>query len=681
MRKCLLLVALLIVANLSKLMAQPLFEAPDTVCPKQLVTVKSNVPNASTHYWGFCSAYLLNTPVGQNTGPVQGSFTLLDPASIEIARDGDEFYAFVINRVNRNFVRFSYGNSLTNTPTIKDFGTMDDVLPYAPNSLYVVRDTTDSTWHVFVCGGDDNANSTLARIDFGKHLNTTPNIVNFGNYNGTLNKPTGLFVGMEGGKWYGYLLNKVVPESHMVRIEFDSVLSYTPQLYDLGAVSNLTDPNDLAPLYDNGLWYFYVTNGNGNFVFRLDMGPSLATAVPSSNNLGSLLGTLNVPTGISVVRDCDSLYAYIVNAGNHSLVRMGMPTATGPYVGIPYGNVAGFKYPSALSSFVRDRDNVFAYASNIDSLSRIVIAQCTNASITYSTTNKPLPFSYDKEGTYNIYYAINEGQPNMRVMCKLITVLPVPSMFMSNDTVLCQGDSAYLHIFSANALSYTWSPNRNISNTNQAAVKVWPDYSQNYHITMPFAHNCIIDTVIKIDVRKLKADAGPDRIVNDGASTILGGPYTSIGERSRYLYTWSPDQFLDDPYSVNPVARPTHDMTYYLYVQDTSNTPIGHCVSIDTVVVHVTCNDLNLPNAFIPGASGTTGHFGLANSQIVKLNYFRIFNRWGMKVFDAGNNPSKEWDGMIDGTIAPFGVYVWEADGFCNSGQRFNKSGNVTVIK
>lgn len=663
----------MVVSHINNLRAQGLFNAPDTVCPRQTVHVTSNVPNAQTSYWGFCSGYLLNTPTGDNLGR---TFNDDDPISTEIARDGDKFYGFVLNRQSRTFTRLDFGNSLHNTPKATYYGDMDQVLPEFPNSMYIVRDSANKAWHIFVCGGNDVASSSLARIDFAKSLSNTPNIVNFGNVNNALSTPVGLFVAKEGNNWYGYAVNRKIPNAELVRMEFGNILSLTPNQVSAGTLTGLTFPTDMAPIKDNnGLWYFFVTNALGNFIFRVDVGSSLATASsPSVTPIGNLLGQVNVPTGISIIKDCDSVHAFISNKGTNTLLRMDMASMTGPYQGVLLGNIGSMKAPTAISSLLRDRDDIFALLTNSDTtISRVDFAQCINASIPSSTTAAPPDFSYDQAGTYNMYYAVNEGMPDMQVQCKLITVLPTPSLFLSNDTTICQCDTIGLHIFSANAYSYTWSPDYHITSTTKTQVDVWPDYSIAYHLTIPFPHNCIVDTNVHIHVNKIKADAGPDRTLADGSSTILGGPLTTVG--SQYVYVWSPAQFMDNPLILNPTVRPPYDYTYYLTVKDSAG-----CVDIDTVIVRTACNKLNLPNAFMPGSGGVKSTFGLSNMQIIKLNHFSIFDRWGREVFTT-TDPTKNWDGTINGEIAQMGVYVWEADGFCVSGQRLTESGNVTLIR
>jgi gliding motility-associated-like protein len=99
------------------------------------------------------------------------------------------------------------------------------------------------------------------------------------------------------------------------------------------------------------------------------------------------------------------------------------------------------------------------------------------------------------------------------------------------------------------------------------------------------------------------------------------------------------------------------------------------------VLVKVACADVNLPNAFTPeDHAANNDYFGLINKSIVKLNHFKIFDRWGKMVFST-NDVSMQWNGKADGIDCPYGVYVWEVDGFCSSGKRITKNGNVTLIR
>lgn len=675
MRKYLLFAALLIVSHINVLRAQGLFTAPDTVCMRQKVQLKSNVPNAASHFWGFCSGYIFNKPVGTNMG---ATFGFDGATAIEIEKEGDNYYAFVLNSGPSNsFVRLEFGKSLDNVPTITNYGNMDGVLPQQPSSLHIVRDSAKGAWHIFVVGGSNVAGSSIARMDFGKSLANTPNIVNFGNFDNVLNNPVGLFITKEGTKWYGYTLNRATNE--LVKIEFDTLLSYTPVLTNLGVAAGINSPNDYAPIRHNGIWYFFVTNETNNNLTRLALGASLETPIVSSTVLGNFANELRNPTGISIVRDCDSFHIFITNKQTREFTKLDVADIAGvaaDFTLVNFGILGDMLAPTGLTRAIRHRDNIYLFSTNQTDniLVKINFQQCDNTSIQSSTTLVPPVYTYDTAGIYNIYYMVNEGMPDMQAQCKLIYVLPTPPITMSNDTSICAGDTISLKVLSVNAINKTWSPDYNISSTTLDEVRVWPRYSTNYHIYLPYLSGCTIDTTIKVTVAKVKADAGPDRTLDDGSTTLLGGPFTSTG--MGYSYLWSPDRYLNSTGIANPSAYPPFDYTYYLTVKDEAS----GCKAIDTVVVSVGCNGANLPNAFIPEGNKFQSRFGLKNSQIVKLTEFSIFDRWGVKVFTT-TDPTKEWDGKVNDQVAPMGVYVWIVDGFCNSGKRIKQQGNVTLMR
>lgn len=676
MRKCLFFIALILWTSWNPTKAQHLFQAPDTVCQKQPIQLISQVPEAKTHYWGFCSGYMIRRPTGDKIDRRMGDYSA---TALEIVKEGDRYYGFALSAGINAFFRLDFGTSLANLPTVTNYGTFDNSLPANLNDLYIVRDEEEGNWHIFITAGSATGNSALARVDYFDSLNTVPNIVNFHNLQNLLDGPHGLFVEKEGDNWYGWIVNRT--GGNMIRAEFGDNVSRTPTLVDMGATGYLFGARGLAPIKDNGVWYFFIPNTVTHELVRLVLGPSLAIDPPigSYQVLGNIDNEFNAPTDISIVRDCDSLHALIVNRANHELLSLRMPRVDAPVSEMTltsYGNPGGIRAPDCISRIIRDRDNIYSFIPNNDStITRLTFAQCENASITYSLNSKPPVYSYDTPHVYNVYYVVDEGLPTMQVECQRIVALPTPPIFISNDTTICEGDTVGLSALSINALSYTWSPSYNITATHVADVAVWPRHSTDYRIVLPYSNGCIVDTSIKITVNQIQADAGPDRRIQDGAKTLLGGPRTSLG--IDYAYTWHPAQYLDNPLIPNPTAAPPYDFTYYLEVRSRAG-----CVVTDTVVVTMECSQLNLPNAFLPDADPHSGltRFGLLNQGLVKLNHFRIFDRWGKQVFYS-TDPANEWDGRVNGDWAPSGVYVWEVDGFCYLGQRLRKSGTVTLIR
>jgi gliding motility-associated-like protein len=688
MKKCLFLASLVLFFLPLGLRAQNNFDLEsDTVCVGQPIHLKPHTMNASSYYWGFCSGYLFsNNPLGDNLG---STFQFSSPSSIEVGKEGDNYYGFVLNEIGSQLLRLDFGKSLSNIPTVTNFGSIDTTVCPSPNSLYLTQDS--GKWFLFMCGGGAGAPSTVARMDFGRTLTNVPNGVRFGNVGGLLDDPRGICVMRDGDVYYGFVANN--GDDRLIRLNFGKNISRTPTATSLGNPNNyLRNPSDIAPVYDAGKWYLLIPNtqatpptgGGGGPQYNVNkyfFGNTLSNTPVAVQPTGYRQGLLNAPTSIAVVKDCDRYFAFVTNGVTGSTIdntieRINIPSMasnawTGNLVsGSIYNNASG------ISRILRDKDSVYAFVVNKgdNSLSRMIFPQCNGSSIKSSTAATPPVYHYDSIGTFNIFLVVNDGLPNMEVDCKQIYVENVPPMTISHDTLLCEGDTIQIGVNAQFATGYFWGPRYNISDTQGSKVFVFPAQSTNYTIRVPMRDGCVVDTVIKVDVSHVRADAGPDRTIPDGATTVLGGPNTLV--RAGTVYNWFPPEYINDVFSLYPSVNPPSTRTYYMQAINTNG-----CVDIDTVVVRVTCNGFNLPNAFAPNnQSNLPKTFGMKNRQIVSLYYFRIFDRWGRQVFST-SDPTKEWDGLYNGDPAPFGVYVWEAEGACLNEERIKASGNVTLIR
>ncbi|MFZ6023109.1 MAG: PKD domain-containing protein [Bacteroidota bacterium] len=88
---------------------------------------------------------------------------------------------------------------------------------------------------------------------------------------------------------------------------------------------------------------------------------------------------------------------------------------------------------------------------------------------------------------------------------------------------------------------------------------------------------------------------------------------------------------------------------------------------------------LDVPNAFTPGQLGKNGILKVEGFGIGKMT-FRIFNRWGQKVFET-NNRSEGWDGTFNGVPQPMDVYVYTLNVDFTDGRKITKQGDITLIR
>jgi gliding motility-associated-like protein len=86
-----------------------------------------------------------------------------------------------------------------------------------------------------------------------------------------------------------------------------------------------------------------------------------------------------------------------------------------------------------------------------------------------------------------------------------------------------------------------------------------------------------------------------------------------------------------------------------------------------------------IPNVFSPNGDGQN-EILLVYANGVKYLDWKIFNRWGEKVFES-NNPNQGWDGNYQGKPSPVGVYTYHLDIVFGDNSSRGMKGSVTLIK
>jgi gliding motility-associated-like protein len=179
------------------------------------------------------------------------------------------------------------------------------------------------------------------------------------------------------------------------------------------------------------------------------------------------------------------------------------------------------------------------------------------------------------------------------------------------------------------------------------------------------------------DTQTLYIAVYPSAVLNlpDSVTIWPGESYQINPGGNGLYYSWFPPSGLSADDVSNPVASPQVRTRYFV----TARTENG-CVVKDSIDVLVNTESvLDLPNAFTPG-NGTNGTFRIIKRGMATLRYFRVYNRWGNKVFET-TDINRGWDGTFNGVAQPAGVYVYSVDAVTSTGQEFHKGGNITLIR
>jgi len=99
-----------------------------------------------------------------------------------------------------------------------------------------------------------------------------------------------------------------------------------------------------------------------------------------------------------------------------------------------------------------------------------------------------------------------------------------------------------------------------------------------------------------------------------------------------------------------------------------------------TVKVFNTTPQVFVPTAFTPNSDGRNDFARPIAVGITRIDYFRIYNRWGQLVFSTTTN-GKGWDGTINGQLQGTNTYVWIVRAIDYTGKLYFSKGTVTLIR
>jgi len=246
-----------------------------------------------------------------------------------------------------------------------------------------------------------------------------------------------------------------------------------------------------------------------------------------------------------------------------------------------------------------------------------------------------------------------------------------PVVKASSDTAVCPHKSLTLTAVDTDPIAYYhWAPFLYITDSSSPSITVMPETDVIYSVVATNQFDCTDTAYVTVNVL-----AGAVLNLGDSVTLYPGQSYQLNPLTNCSSFSWFPPAGLSNANISNPVASPGLS-TIYIVQGETS----WGCIAVDSISIYVNTESiLVLPNAFTPG-NGPNSEFKIIKSGEATLNYFRIFDRWGVKVFET-TDINMGWDGTYNGTPQLFGVYVYEVSAVTGTGTQLNKHGNVTLIR
>ena len=254
---------------------------------------------------------------------------------------------------------------------------------------------------------------------------------------------------------------------------------------------------------------------------------------------------------------------------------------------------------------------------------------------------------------------------------------------------ICYGDSLRLNATITVGTSYSWQPIATLSNlgngritnlplTIQALAK--PLNTTNYILTVLNAGcpNALTDTFSIQVAPRIVVSAGNDTSVVFGQRLQL---LATVNDAAANMFTWTPATGLNYTNIPNPVAvLQGSNAQSIAYVVKAANA--NGCYGTDTINVKLfrTLPDIFVPNAFTPNGDRKNDVIFPICVGITRLDYFRIYNRWGQLIFST-NTINKGWDGTLGGRQQSSGTFVYMVQGEDITGRVITKKGALQLVR
>ena len=256
-----------------------------------------------------------------------------------------------------------------------------------------------------------------------------------------------------------------------------------------------------------------------------------------------------------------------------------------------------------------------------------------------------------------------------------IRTVPYPQARAGADTTICYNTTAQLH-GSYVGQSFSWSPPFSLNNPQILNPVATPTSTTTYILSVYDNIGCPkagLDTVVVTVLPRVIAFAGRDTAV------VVGQPL-QLNASGGSSYQWSPPYGLSSVNVPNPIAvydAAADSIRYKAVAMDEAGCMDSAFI---TVKVFNTTPQVFVPTAFTPNSDGRNDFARPIAVGITRIDYFRIYNRWGQLVFSTTTN-GKGWDGTINGQLQGTNTYVWIVRAIDYTGKLYFSKGTVTLIR
>lgn len=558
-----LTVICLMVCSICDLVAQCIpttsstFGLPAVTCPEDNLNFINPHAAGFAYEWDLCSKDMEVTPQVNYVATMIANYGLVQSYLME---ENGEFFLFLLVFNLSRFFRIDLGNRPDNEPQqIHDFGNLG--LLANPLSLDFIKDESSGIWYGITCNSNGNQ---FIRFTFGTSIKNTPIASYMGSLAPLYSNIRACKVMKEANNYF--LITMGLSNNAVAVVNLGSSLNNnfsTANIVTNITFSSLVLPISLDVIQDCGVWNAVVTSQGINRHLIFTNGLSNLPIIIDEN----LPSGFGLPTHNALCREGSNYYAFTVDINGRAVMSYyGNSITNNNYVNYDLGTISselGFNalYGSNLF-FLKGKWIIWVGGYFSNKLFRIEFERKCGQNVSYTNAYNPTNIRYRKVGTHPVTLQIKDNMGNvLHVYTGNVNINPTTTVadFTAND--VCIGSPVIFNNTSvgsdSNVLAWQW----NFGDSNTSSLKNPPPYTYaspgSYNVTLTvYNQNGCVNSITKV----VRVSGGVTADFQAPATACVGqtitfnnlSTYTNVPFHAATGFYWS---FGDGTYS--PFQNPT----------------------------------------------------------------------------------------------------------------------------
>jgi len=226
--------------------------------------------------------------------------------------EANQWFALVLNTTSNSLLRLSFGGDIESIPTVQNLGSFGVL--NTPNGIFIVED--NGFLRVFISNGGI---AEIVRFDFGSSILNNPTVTTFAVAGASGLR--GIAITRECDRWFGLVTS--YNNNKVIWLDFINGLSQPPQAGEIAFFAAYNFPASVVIADDGGEYYAFIQSAIG-VQYRLSFGSSIIDKNGTGQNLGNF-GISNENFALDMVKVNSDWYVFSIDLANRRLVRQTFP--------------------------------------------------------------------------------------------------------------------------------------------------------------------------------------------------------------------------------------------------------------------------------------------------------------------------------------------------------------------